>query len=421
MTTVRWRDSVTDVAERDWAELGGTHRVDSCHGYLHFREHVEPGRPVVVTAHDAQGLSGALHGAATTPGSGLFSHPWKLLTAPQFRRAEGDGEDGDGAAARAEHAARVGEVCGAAPPPASALQADGVPGAGALTAALGEALVIRGFDTSQAQLRTEPDAEAARRTALALLRALQTSVREGAAGAVALPYVREDDAPLRAALTEAGFRSARLTATTEFEVPAGMSYEELLTGLSRRHRHRYRKEEREFGAAGLRLEHRELADVVQRVAELETSNTAKHGGRADREKVAAARTAMARLLGKRVRVPVAVRDERVLACGLHLADGGDYCVLLYGSDAEGAEQLSTAYPCLTFYEPLRHAAAHGGARVRFGFEGFGAKLIRGATLRARETWLWVPDPAELDAVHRLLRFLESRWTAYRDALPIRSA
>ncbi|EST37839.1 hypothetical protein N566_10730 [Streptomycetaceae bacterium MP113-05] len=48
------------------------------------------------------------------------------------------------------------------------------------------------------------------------------------------------------------------------------------------------------------------------------------------------------MLGERVRVPVALREDRILACGLHLA------------------------------------------------------------------------------VHRLMMFLESRWTAYRDRLPVRS-
>lgn len=403
-------ESLTQIAERDWHRLDTAERVDRSHGYLRFREYVEPGAPLVAGVLDGTGLGGVLHGALTTPTTGLFSHPWKLLTSSQFRRPDDEGAD----EARAEHAALAREVCGGTS--AAHEQPDGVPSSAALTAALGEAAVVRGFDTSEVLLGEGRGREESRKTALTLVAAVQDTVRRGAAGAVVFPFVAAEDALLREVLAESGFRSAELTAATHFEVPATGSYEEFLGGLSRRHRHRFRREERDFHEAGLRLDHPDLSGVVRRVAELETANTAKHGGSADTERVVAVRTAMADLLGSRVRVPVAVRDGDVVSCGLHMLGRQDYCVLMYGSDGT-RDGHGACYPCLTFYDPLRHAVETGIRRVRFGFEGFGAKLIRGATLAARETWVWSPDPAALTAVHHLMRFLEQRWRQHRARLP----
>ncbi|MFE9632477.1 GNAT family N-acetyltransferase [Streptomyces sp. NPDC006463] len=403
-------DSAAHPTTAQWEALYGRGRADRGHGYARFRERVEAGPPALVTAADDTGWCAALHGAVTTPASALFSHPWKLLTAEQLRRPEEYG----GQQARETHAELLRAVTGEAAGPAGA-----VPDAAALTAALGEAVVFRGFDSTEAGLREGLDAPARRRALHALLAHTQDAVRGGLAGAVCLPYVRPQDTDLRTALAELGFRPAVLTGVSDFDLSAVSSYDSYLDALPSRRRRMYRKEEQAVADSALSLGVWPLDGNVERVVELETRNIAKHGGRPDREALIAARSAMAGLLGDHLRVPVAVRtgagDGELVACGIHMADDDSYCILMYGAD-ETVSDAGPVYPCLTFYEPLRHAADHGLRTVRLGFEAFSAKLRRGARLSPRETWLWTPDADRLAALHRVMEFLSARTSTHFERL-----
>jgi hypothetical protein len=387
-----------------WHELYGADRADLSPGYARFREYMEPGDPVLLTAADDRGVRAALHGALTTPASGLFSHPWKLLTGEQMRRPE----EGDAERAAADHADVLRTVTGRRDGP--------VPDAAALTAVLGEAVVFRSFDSSEAGLRADLDGPERQSALNALLGHAQRAVRDGAAGAVCVPFVRADDEDLRTALADRGFRGAVLTAVTEFDLRGVSSYDEYLAALPSRRRRLHRKEEQALAGSGFRLDSWSLADHVERIAALEARNIAKHGGQPDPPALAAARTAMAALLGDHVRVPVALDETgEPAACGIHMTDTRSYCILMYGADASVSDG-APLYPCLTFYEPLRHAARHGLGTVRLGFEAYSAKLRRGAGLHPRETWLWTPDPARLSALHRVMRFLAARTATHLERL-----
>lgn len=387
-----------------WENLYGADRADLSHGYARFRERMEAGPPVLLTAADDSGLRAALHGALTTPASGLFSHPWKLLTAEQLRRPE----EGDAERAGEDHAELLRAVTGGT---------DGaVPDAAALTAVLGEAMVLRSFDSSEAGLRADLDDRQRQHALRALLEHAQRAVRDGAAGAVCVPFVRADDQNLRTALARCGFRGAVLTAVTEFDLRGVASYEEYLAALPSRRRRLYRKEEQALTDSGLRLDSWSPAGHVERIAALEARNIAKHGGRPDPRALIEARTAMFTLLGDRVRVPVALDGTgEPAACGIHMTDGLSYCILMYGADDSVSDGVPV-YPCLTFYEPLRHAARHGLRAVRLGFEAYSAKLRRGARLHPRETWLWTPDTARLSALHRVMEFLAARTSTHLERL-----
>ncbi|KUL32181.1 GNAT family N-acetyltransferase [Streptomyces regalis] len=361
-----------------WQELYGADRADLSLGYARLREHMKPGDPLLLTAADDSGVCLALHGALTTPASGLFSHPWKLLTSEQLRRPE----EGDAERVGEDHADALRAVTGGT---------DGsVPDAAALTAVLGEAMVFRSFDSSEAGLRADLDGQERQHALRALLKHAQQAVRDGAAGAICVPFVRADDETLRTALARCGFRGAVLTAVTAFDLRGVSSYEEYLAGLPSRRRRLHRKEEQALTDSGLRLDSWSLAGHVNRIAALEARNIAKHGGQPNPQALVAARTTMAALLGDRIRVPVALDETgEPAACGIHMTDGQNYCILMYGADASVSEGVPV-YPCLTFYEPLRHAARHGLRTVRLGFEAYSAKLRRGARLRYRPTFRAAP-------------------------------
>ncbi|ORT57361.1 GNAT family N-acetyltransferase [Streptomyces sp. CB03238] len=404
-------DGLARIPPADWRIVAGDDRLDLAHPYLAFREHVEPGRPVALTLADQHGPAVAVHGALTTPSTALFSHPWKMLTSPQFLRA--DERPAEAAALRAEHTALIEAVAG----PATA------PGSGetpaphlALSRALGEALVIRGFDSSEVIRRPDLPPAARLRASTDLIAAAQDAIRDGLAGAVVLPFVDPGDQELRQVLGARGFQQAELTAISLFDLSRHPSYDAFLASMPRDRRYRFRSEPRALETAGLRLETVRLDDTVERVTELEVATARKYGGTPRPDALLATRRAMAGLLGHAIRVPAVRRpDGTIIACGLHLADGQAYYALVYGCDY-GDPERSTSYQCVNFYDPLRYALDNGIRRVRMGFEAFAPKLLRGARLVPRETWLWVPDRRRLEALGRLLRFLGERCGPYLAAL-----
>lgn len=383
MSTVRVTalPGMDDAPAAEWAgAFGGA--VDRGAAYLRFREEVEPGDPVLVVARDAAGgLLAAAHGAVSVPASALFSAPWAMLTADQFLRAEDPAE---------LRAARDRILAGVR---------------------LGPASVVRGFDESRVLTRPDGAAAAAEAGVDAVVGGLQEPGRP-----VVFPFADPADELLAGVLARRGFRRGTLTAASTIPVPAAAGYDELLAGLRRSVRRRARKEERLLAAAGLRLSEIPLGPHVETVVDLEVQTARRHGGQPRPERLLAARRRMAELLAGSVRVPVALDPAgQVVACGVDLVDAGSYYGLVYGCDYSA--DRATAYLCLAFYDPLRYAVEHGIGRIRLGFEAFEPKLLRGAEVVPRHTWVWLPDPAALAAVGDVLDLLTERFAGYQAELP----
>lgn len=388
--------TIAAISESHWRRLAGE-GVDRGWAYLRFRELVEPGRAVVVVGHDGSGPAAALHGALTTSGTGLFSHPWKMLAGEQFLRLDKAAEDTDAVLERQRRL--VSKAAGSE--------------AAGLDEALGPVLTVRGFDDSAVLLRESADREAATAT---VVRAAQDAVRAGLAGAIAFPFVEPGNRVLRRVLTAAGFRHAVLTATTEFDLTRFDSYEAMLASMRRKRRYRFLSERRAVEEGGFGLGTADLADAAERVAELEAGNTRRYGGSPNPESLLRTRKRMAALLGDHVRVPTVTRGEgEVIACGLHLVDRWSYSNLVYGCDYTVADR-GTAYQCVNFYDPLEYAFSRGLGRLRMGFEAFEPKLIRGARLAPRESWIWTPDERIGTRIGRLLSFMGERSGPYLDDL-----
>ncbi|UJW29931.1 hypothetical protein L3Q67_32560 [Saccharothrix sp. AJ9571] len=365
--------SITEVSSADWNRLAAARLPDLSHEYLAFREQREPGAPVVAALRDACGLTGAVHGTRATAASGLFSHPWKMLTGDQFRRDSGDDS-------RREHERLI-------------------EGAGAARAALADALVVRAYDTSDLLLSGDAPENERARTALALLDAL----RDGEASAVVFPFVRPQDELLRTALAERGFHSGCLTAASTVDTGGAADYAAFLASLPSQVRRHYAKAEREL-PGGVTVTEVPLLPNLDRIADLETQTLAKNGGPADFEAVRAARRRQAELMPGQLRVAGAVRDGEILACAVQLIGPGGCCVLAYGCDYTAGEG-SIAYHHLMFNEPVARCVAQGVAAYRLGFEAFQPKRQRGARVERREMWLWLPDTAAMAGAARLLDFL----------------
>lgn len=389
--------SLDDLTGADWSRLNPGRRLDHGLDYVRFRCHVEPGEPVVAVVTDERGLAGAAYATTTTPRTALFSHPWKLLGSAQFVRAA------DGATAVLDEHARLVAAAGGG--------GDGAAGdaslAEQLAEGLGDPLVVRLFDSSEVLVAPDLDGDGAAAVTAGLVGHLQRLVGDGAAGAVVFPYVHPADEPLRRTLAAAGFVAGRLTASCELHVPAGLDWDGLLQALGRNRRRRYLRELAAFEAAGLVLGEVDAAEHLERIAELEAQTAAAHGGQPDVAAIVRLRRHMVATFGPSLRVPVALAGDTIVACGVDVFDEHDYYGLVYGCDY-GHPGRSTAYMCVGYYEPIRFCLARGVRRLRLGFEAFEAKLLRGAALTPRETWVWVPDPGRLAGLAALLRFLTGR-------------
>ena len=397
-------NSVTAVSEAEWITLTGTADIDSDHRYLRFREHLEPGENLLITTRTTEGLRGAAHGAMSTPASGLASNPWKLLGAPTALRLKED--DAEGAALRREHFA----VALAAADRRSLDRDESI--WEALTRGLGPCFTVRGFDRSELILPPGVDGGERERTSAALVSAIQHEAVLCGAGSVVFPFVAPDERVLRGVLAECGFRSGVVTGVSQFTTKGCTSYDDYLARLTSRRRSRYRHEEQELRDSSLSLAEVRLHDHVERIASLEAQTVAKHGGRPDPAIIARSRALMARLMPDEVNVPaVADDDGNLIACGLHLLGGRSVLAMAYGCDY-GVDERSMSYPWTCFYHPIRSAVRNGLESVRLGFEAFEAKVIRGAEIEVRETWVWLPNSAALNRLGSLLEFLHGRNTEY---------
>nr|ACZ13462.1 hypothetical protein [Streptomyces luridus] len=410
VSEVRILSSVDEVGPAAWEELTKAADVDSSHGFLRFREYVEPGRSVLFTLGPPERPRGALRGVVAVPGSGLTSDPWKFVGSQAVLRLDAGTDEAEAASLRR---AQRDLVRAAADPAGRAGDDGGEPLWQALTRGLGACLVVREFDRSELLCHPEADAAEARSVAARLVRAAQTSAAEHGAGAVAFPFVSPRDTLLRSVLTEAGFRGGAMTGASWVETGGYGSYEEFLAVLPSRRRRRYRLEEqRLLEAPDLTTAEVDPVRNAARIAELEARTLVKHGGLADAEAIRRARIELAdRLPDDAVVIPAVIRDGRIIACALHLRGPRSVVFMTYGCDYD-VEERGPAYPWAAFYHPIRTAIAHGASSVRLGLEGFEAKTRRGAVVEARELWVWTPDAAALARLGDLLELVGERNTSY---------
>lgn len=92
-------------------------------------------------------------------------------------------------------------------------------------------------------------------------------------------------------------------------------------------------------------------------------------------------------------------------------DADDYYGLTYGCDYSHSN-LSTTYMCVAYYDPIMFCLARGIGRLRYGFEAFEPKMLRGASLTPLEFWIWAPDDKVNRALADLLSFLHHRSSRY---------
>ncbi len=130
--------------------------------------------------------------------------------------------------------------------------------------------------------------------------------------------------------------------------------------------------------------------------------------------------------GDSVRIAAAFDGAKLVACGIDLLDEHNYYGLTYGCDYNHPN-LSTCYMCIAYYDPIRFCLARGIGTLRYGFEAFEPKVLRGASLTPLELWIWTSDQKVNHALAELLAFIDgrsreylSRWMAVQPGGPLQS-
>ncbi|MDQ3402093.1 MAG: hypothetical protein M3548_01685 [Actinomycetota bacterium] len=392
------RDQVSSgietVPAESWDALAAEADIDLGRTYLRFREHLEPGDPVLLL-HNDDGPAAALHGSLVTDRTGLFSHPWKLLTSGQVLRATND----ELARREAERDTLI-----------DALTDETGPAWQRLSRAVGATYVVRGYDSSE--LIARPGVDVAR-AADRLLALAQRQARTDGWGAVVLPFVREDDEPLREGLARAGFRSATITGVSDIPVSGASTVDEFVRALPSRRRYRYRKDFQALDATDHRRGELSLERDMDVIVEMEAGTMSGHGGSVDPAQLRAARRFLVENAPDLVRVPAVSDASGPFACGVHLVGRRSYLVLTFGADYRvRTEDSGGAYHWVTCHAPVEHCCATGLERVRLGFESFEAKAQRGAVVVPRQTWFWLPDSELFDRVAAIHDLVSGHTTEY---------
>lgn len=392
MADETWYPSVADVPASLWPGDAGV-PIDRSKRFRQFRDNVIEGGETFVLVVPGSPDPVLASGFVTSAATGLFSDPWKMLTNDQFLRLEGlAAAEADEIVARRD--ALLHRLTGR----------DGPVGAAGLHERLGGCLTVRGLDSSE--LFHGDGAPVSAKEADALLAVLRDRAQQRGLG-VALPFVDRADGELRTTLAQAGFVFGAVTAVNLFDLPVGRSFDEVLTGLPGRVRYRFRKEWKDFHAAGYTLHELDLARDVEEVVGLESRNRLKHGGRADRERLTGLRLTMARLFPGDLRAK-GVRDAGgdLVAMGLDLVDEHGYYGLVYGQDEDRVNEY--VYPALVYDWPLRYSLERGFSHMHMGFEAFAPKTLRGARLEKRIFAFWHPEPGVRETAGALLSLAEER-------------
>jgi hypothetical protein len=248
---------------------------------------------------------------------------------------------------------------------------------------------------------------AATRAVGGVVERVMASARQAAAGVLAIANVPDTErfAPVRAALAGLGLVRAEIAPDTELAVPAG-GFEAYVSAVRPSMRSAIRREQRDFARAVDRVviddASRLLApDLVPLLA-----MQRKKYGYTDTEAAYRDRLARVGSYGDGVKVLVAEQAGRAL---------GFIALVL---DVEHGRLVPRLFACgdndvfvyfnLVFYEPVRVAPLWGSGSIALGSTAYRAKLLRGARLAPRSTWL-----APLDEG---LRGLVEEAAAYRSEL-----
>ena len=83
-----------------------------------------------------------------------------------------------------------------------------------------------------------------------------------------------------------------------------------------------------------------------------------------------------------------------------------------------AQLTESVYAQVGYWSPIHTPGSPASRSLRYRFELFEPKVLRGARLTGLELWLWTPDERVNDAAEDLLRLFDDRTRRYLSRWPI---
>ncbi len=376
-------DTIGAIDPARWQGVTAGQDLAYSPAYMRYLESQEPGcRPLLMLGDLA-----ACCLAEFSARSPFTSKPASLLTDRQYLRI---GRPDEPAAVPELRSALAGHAGDALPPDLGGLLRRAWQ---TFVTSVGMPVVVRNLWDSRVLLATglEP---AARRYALArMIEAVKSEAIRRGYRSVAFVYTPGEDAALQRALRAAGFARALIGGLTAIDLRGCATFDDYLDRFRSRGRQRIRAEIRQFAEAGLRVQRIDHAAAVRQMAELELATSVRHDRPVTLPQQRNMHAALSQAFGDRLVACGVTSGDRLVASAAMLRGDRELRVLLYGAGDEPIARLPGVYGSAVAYWPIRQALAWGLDTVRLGYEGYDAKLLRGARLLPRYIQVWTASAA----------------------------
>jgi hypothetical protein len=156
------------------------------------------------------------------------------------------------------------------------------------------------------------------------------------------------------------------------------SFESYLAAFSSKRRHAVNHDLRRLAAAGLRMERKQLRDVLETVCELVTHHETKFDGQVTLEDIRKHVTAYLEF-GDRVVMTCAYQGDSMLGVACNIVHGDTISSRFYGEHPSAPRSAALYFNCVC-YEPVRAAVELGAHMLHLGIGTVDAKVLRGSHL-----------------------------------------
>lgn len=247
-----------------------------------------------------------------------------------------------------------------------------------VTEMLMPSLVCGGRHVSRVRALTREDGDARHALLMDLLKRAEEVAAELGARSIAFLYVDERDTQLRRALAGLGYATCESGQSGDLTLPDG-GWDGYKAMLPRKRRQVIASERQKLAAAGVDVSLEPLtADMIERLADLESQLFSRHGGSWTPRQSAQVFSAVLRQFGRDAMVAVARMDGQLCGFSLVLRHLDDWCIHRAGFDYERIGNLPVYFE-VTYNTVIERAASQGVRAVHYGLGATRAKRLRGCT------------------------------------------
>lgn len=220
----------------------------------------------------------------------------------------------------------------------------------------------------------------------ALLDGLDEATASWGGRTTAVMHVPDSD-PLVEPLRARGYVAVAVLAQCVLTVEWS-DFDEYLRSLSQNRRTSIRRERRIFAESGMAVEEMDVREAGREMAVLHARQLRRYGHDIPEERLIQLLERIAEHLAPWCRVLAAKRDGQLEAFALCYETCGELHPKMTGFSAYAEQHFG--YFNMTYYELVEHSLRHGLDKIVLGPLSYEAKVVRGARLEPRSTFVKVP-------------------------------